>query len=177
MAPPQGISYEADPRHAEIISRATAAGELKTISTPAVKGIGCETEEEKRQDLNERRLSGKLGCKLDNDDGDTLSSHEVTRYRRIAARANFLAQDRVDITFDTKEGTRGMTAPIEGGWNKLIRLGRYFARYPRVVNWYNYQDESDQVVACTDSDWAGAEERRRSTSGGCIHKGQHMLKF
>ena len=89
----------------EIISRETRAGELKTISTLAAKETGRETEEEKRQYLNERKLSGKLGCSLDNDDGDTLSSHEVTRYKRIAARANFLAQDRVDITFATKEAT------------------------------------------------------------------------
>ena len=46
----------------------------------------------KRQDLNGRRSSGKLGIKKDNDDkDDALSADEVTRYRTIAARANFLA--------------------------------------------------------------------------------------
>ena len=58
------ITYEADPRHAEIIIRDTGAEKLKTISTPAAKETGRETEEEKRQDLNERRLSGKLETRL-----------------------------------------------------------------------------------------------------------------
>ena len=92
MAPAPG-------RHAEIISRETGAGELKTISTLAAKETVRETGEEKREDLNERRLSGKLGCSLDNDDGDPLSSYEVTSYERIVAGANIWAQDTVGITF------------------------------------------------------------------------------
>ena len=70
-----------------------------------------------------------------------------------------------------------MTAPTTDDWNKVLRLGRYLARYPRVVNWYKYQNASEKVVVCTDSDWAGCRRTRRSTSGGCIHRGLHMLKF
>ena len=82
--PRRGITHEADPRLAETISRYTGAEELKTISTPAAKETGRETQEEKRHDLNERRLSGKLGRKLDDDEkGDTLSADEGTRYRGI----------------------------------------------------------------------------------------------
>ena len=56
----------------------------------------------------------------------TLNADKVTRYR-IAARANFLAQDKMDIVFSTKEATRRMT-----------RIGRYLVRYPTVVNWYKH---------------------------------------
>ena len=127
--------------------------------------------------MNERRLSGKLRDKIDDDNnGDTLSAEEVTRYRRIAARANFLEQDRMDIAFATKEATRRETSPTKDDWNKLVRLGRYLVRFPRVVNWYKYKNESEDVVACIDSDWAGCRRTRRSTSGGCIHRGQHMLE-
>ena len=63
----------------------------------------------------------------------------------------------MDIAFATKEATRQMTAPATDDWNKLIRLGRYLARYPRVVNWYKYQNASKEVVACPA--WAGAKER------------------
>ena len=45
------------------------------------------------------------------------------------------------------------------------------------MNWYKYLDESEEVVACIDSDWAGCRRTKRSTSSGCIHKEQHMLKF
>ena len=121
-------------------------------------------------------MSGKLGDNIDNgSNGNTSSADEITRYRRIAARANFLAQDRMDIAFATKEATRRMTPPAKDDWNKLVRIGRYFVRYPRVVNSYKYQNESENVVACTDSEWAGCRRTRRSTSGGCIHRGQHIL--
>ena len=100
----------------------------------------------------------------DDDKDEVLSADEVTRYRRIAPRTNFCAQDRLDIAYATKEATRRMTAPTTDEHNKLVRLGRYLARYPRVVNWYKYQNDSEKVVACTDSDWAGCRRTRRSTS-------------
>ena len=70
-----------------------------------------------------------------------------------------------------------MTSPTKDDWDKLVRLGRYRVRYPRVVNWYKYLNESEEVVTCTGADWAECRGGRRSTSGGCIHKGRHMLKF
>ena len=76
--------------------------------------------------MNERRLSGKLGGKIDNgSNGNTLSADEMTRYRRIAARVNFLAHDKMDVAFATKEATRRMTSPTKDDWNKLVRLGKY----------------------------------------------------
>ena len=54
--PRKGITYEADSRHAEIISRDTGAEKLETISTLAAKETGREGKEEKRQDLNKHRL-------------------------------------------------------------------------------------------------------------------------
>ena len=156
--PREGITFEADLRHAEIISRDKGAENLNTTSTPAAKETERETEEEKRQDLKERRVSGKLGSKMNDDDKDAaLSADAVTRYRRIAARANFLAQDRMDNRVCYEGSIEG---PTTDDWNKLVRLGRYFARYTRVVNWYKYQNESEKVVACTDSDWAGCRRTR-----------------
>ena len=42
--PRKGTTCEADPWHAEIISRDTGAQKLKTISTPAAKETGRRTE-------------------------------------------------------------------------------------------------------------------------------------
>ena len=42
----------------------------------------------------------------DDDEDDALSADEVTRYRRIAARANCSTQDRMDIAYAAKEATR-----------------------------------------------------------------------
>ena len=137
----------------------------------AAKAMERETEEEeeKRQDLSERRLSSKLGGKPDDDSGDTLSADEVTRCRRIAARADLLAQDRMDIAFATKEATRKMTSPTKDDWNKLGRLGRYFVPYTRVVNWYKYQNESQKLVASSPIQTGlGAEGREDQHQAGAF---------
>ena len=41
---------------------------------------------------------------------------------------------------------------------------------------FDYQ-EADQMDTYADSDWAGCPRSRRSTSGGCIMVGSHLLKF
>ena len=89
--PRKGITYEADPRHAETISRDTGAESLKTMSTPAAKETGRETEEEKRQVLQERRLSGKLGSKMnDKAEDEVLSADEVARYKEDCGAGKLL---------------------------------------------------------------------------------------
>ena len=97
-----------------------------------------------------------MGDKIDDDNnGDTLNADEVTRYRTIAARANFLAQDRMDIALATKEATRRMTSPTKDDWNKLLRQGRYLVRCSK------YQNESEQVVASTDLDWVWVQKEEK----------------
>ena len=62
----------------------------KSSACPRGTPNWTQTEEEKRQF----------------DDGDSLSPSEVTRYTRIAARVNFLAQDRMDIASAAREAKR-----------------------------------------------------------------------
>ena len=46
------------------------------------------------------------------EDGDEyLDKHEVSRFRAIAARANYLAQDRPDMRYFVKQITRRMSRP------------------------------------------------------------------
>ena len=71
------FEYEADQRHAEILVRDVGLKEHSTgVTTPGV-----------------------------NDDGGAVDEGEVheTLYKAIAARANYLAQDRPDIHFAEKE--------------------------------------------------------------------------
>ena len=112
--PRKGISYEAVLRHAGI-TRDTGAEKLKAVSTPTAKEMGREREE-RRQDMNERRLSGKLGDKIGNgSNGSTLSAE---RYKRVAAKASFLAQDRMDIV---RRWKGGRVRPFKG---ELATAGR-----------------------------------------------------
>jgi len=97
-------------------------------------------------------------------------------YRAMAARANYLAMDRADIQYPTKEACRGMSDPTRGDLRKLKRLVRYVKGRPRVVLRYDYQGKSEEVDGYSDSDWAGCKKTSRSTSGGAIMIGGHNLK-
>ena len=59
---------------------------------------------------------------------------EATRFRAVAARANYLSGDRPDIQYAVKEVCRRMAKPVGGDWEKLIRLGRYLKGAQGVSN-------------------------------------------
>ena len=106
-----GWEYEADQRHADLIVRETGADKMSTLSHPG--GDKKAIEEEGRSD----ELQGK----------------EATRFRAVAARANYLAADRPDIQYSVKEVCRRMAKPVESDWQKLVRLARYLKGAPRLV--------------------------------------------
>ena len=105
---PEGIVYEADQRHADlIIDGLGLTWESNGVGTPSVR----ETVS----------------------DVSPLSSCDATIYRALVARANYLSQDRLDIAFAVKELCRQMASPRTCDWNALKRLGRYLVGRPRVV--------------------------------------------
>ena len=53
--------------------------------------------------------------------GQILSPVETTRFRALAATANFLAIDRGDIVYCAKEFTRHMAKPTTADWEKMVR--------------------------------------------------------
>ena len=105
-----------------------------------------------------------------------LEGEEAKQYRELAARANYLAQDRVDIQFATKEICRGMCTPTRGDVKRLKRLARYLITIPRVVVKYQWQEEVSELTSFSDSDFAGCRETAKSTSGGVIMRGGHYIK-
>ena len=149
----QGIEYEADQRHAElIIAGCGLVGNSKPIGTPGTK----LPEEE--------------------DDEEEVSDEDQVQYRALVARANYLALDRTDIQFAVKELCRSMSSPRVGDWRKLKRLGRYLLGSPRVVITFEYQVAYDHITVWTDSDFAGCHKTRKSTSGGIVMLGRHLIK-
>jgi hypothetical protein len=174
-----GIIYEADQRHAEIIkNQMSMKDESKGVSTPGVKGISDDAAQD-------------------------LEPYRATKFRAIAARANYLGQNRSEIQFSVKELCRAMSCPKEDDWNKLKRLSRYLVGKERCTIFFKYQSKLDGVTVWTDSDFAstnpvrhsineeikdehfeminsinleGPASCRRSTSGGLIMLGSHLIK-
>ena len=124
-----GISYEADQKHAEATIRETGASNLTSFKNPMSKESKEEVRD-KTDDIVEKRPLGKLGMKEQPLIGKILSPDETTRYRALAATANFLATDRGDIVHCAKELTRHTAAPTTADWEKVVRLGKYLKTDP-----------------------------------------------
>ena len=93
----------------------------------------------------------------------------------LAARANYLSADRPDRQYAAKEICRWMSAPTELSMLAIKRLGWYLRGRPRLA--FGYPFQSAGTVDCySDTDWAGYRKTRKSTSGGVVLLGQHILK-
>ena len=149
---PLGWEYESDQRHGEIIVKETDMGSAKPVSTPGTDSAVSGREER------------------------GLSEGHAKWYRGVAARGNYLSQDRADVAFACKEACRSMSAPKVGDLEKLKRIGKYLAGVPRVVQHFPWQDDDVGLAVYTDADWAGCKKTRKSTSGGVIMRGRHAIK-
>ena len=147
-----GIEYEPDGRHAELVVKHLKMHEkgVNSVITPGVK--------EERED--DTPLHGDM----------------CTVYRSLTMRINYLAQDRADLQYAGKELARGMAQPTEGHWQKLKRIGRYLVGRPRLVLKYPFQRYTSNATCFVDSDYAGCLKTRKSTNGGCLMVGQHCVK-
>ena len=125
-----------------------------------------------------KRVGAKTAKKLEMSEHSefTLSREDATMYRALAARCNYLSQDRPDITFSSKELCREFSIPNLNSFKKLKRLCRYLAGLPRLVYRYKWQDMPDRIDVFVDTDFAGCKETRRSTSGGTVMLGDCCVK-
>ena len=95
----------------------------------------------------------------------------------LAARFNYLGQDRPDLQFGVKEMCQKMANPTEDSMKRLKRLARYLLEVPTGVVRFNSDIEKlDKVMTYVDSDWAGSKTTRKSTSAGVVTWGQSILK-
>ena len=99
----------------------------------------------------------------------------MSHFRGLAARANYLAADRPDTQLAAKEICRWMHAPTELSVAALKKLARFLIGRPRLVYHYPWQ-ESCSVDVFSDTDWAGCVRTRKSTTGGCLMIGKHLIK-
>lgn len=134
----EGVKYEADPRHAELTIEGLGLRNAKEVVTPGVKE-GNKSEEGGE---NDKELAGE----------------RATAYRKLTARANYLAQDRMDIQYAVKDLTRGMAKPTEEKWGALKRLVRYLKGRPRVTLQFPCQEKPLSIRVYVDSDFAGCRK-------------------
>ena len=147
-----GTTYEADPRHVQILINELNLNEGRAVTTPGT--ARTKTGDEK-----------------------PLVGEQVKRFRSLAMRCNYLALDRPDIAYAAKELARQMSNATEWSWEGLKRLARFLKGKPRLIWLYEDQEECNEFVMYTDSDDAGCHETRKSTSCGALMRGSHLIKF
>ena len=92
-------------------------------------------------------------------------------------RLFYLALDRPDLRFPSKELARWMHAPTVGNLEAPKRVARYLIGHRRLVQQFGRQvEELSHVVVFTDSDHAGCLKTRESTSSSKLFYGSHMLR-
>ena len=69
-----------------------------------------------------------------------------------------------------------MSAPRTSDWAKVRKLGRYLRKHGRHVLWFEWQSVPTGIQVYVDTDYAGCRRTRRSTNGGLILHGGHLLK-
>ena len=145
---------EADPWHADIIVQSSdLANAWKAVVTPGLKQ------------------------KVDAAADTPLLANGAQVYRSLTMRAAYIAEDRLDLKFATKEFARSMQRPMSGSWEALERFGRYLLGTRRLIQRMERQPPQATWVAYSDSDHAGCLRTRKSTSGTILMHGWHTVKM
>lgn len=130
------------------------------------------------QDLGMQECKGSevLGLPPDLHDETPLAGAEATQFRSLAARCYFLWSDRVDVQFACKDVCRRVASSTTADWAILKKMARCLKAHPRMVVKFGYQLMPQYLAARVDMSYAGCRRARRSTSGGMILFGDHLIK-
>ena len=167
-----------DPEHRRAILRECLLDGAKWEPTTAQIMDRLCAVASKKQGAKPNRLGAKKVRSLERleTQGDVLKGEDATLFRALAARANYLALDRPDLAFASKELCRDFSSPTIHSVHKLQRLVRFLYTMPRLVWHFAFQDAAPTLSAYVDTDFAGCLKTRRSTSGGAIMRGGHLLQ-
>ncbi|GJX88533.1 putative ribonuclease H-like domain-containing protein [Tanacetum coccineum] len=98
-------------------------------------------------------------------DGD-VDDVDVHLYRSMIGSLMYLTASRPDIMFVVCACARFQVTPKTSHLLAVKRIFRYLKGKPTLGLWYS-RDYPFELVAYTDSDYVGATQDRKSTTGGC----------
>ncbi|GKA65159.1 putative ribonuclease H-like domain-containing protein [Tanacetum coccineum] len=106
-------------------------------------------------------------------DGDAADV-DVHLYRSMIGSLMYLTSSRPDIMFAVCACARFEVTPKTSHLLAIKRIFRYLKGKPTLGLWYS-RDSPFELVAYTDSDYAGATQDRKSTTGGCQFLGNRLI--
>ena len=109
-------------------------------------------------------------------DGDQkLGGNDTAAFPSVVGSVMYVALDRSEILYSTKTVASFLQSPTKSAMVKLKRLVRYLVGFPQAEWAYSKQVVPKYLDVYGDSDWAGDEERKRSTTGVAEIFGGHLL--
>ncbi|GJX52692.1 uncharacterized mitochondrial protein-like protein [Tanacetum coccineum] len=110
---------------------------------------------------------------LKDEDGEEVDVH---MYRSMIGSLMYLTSLRPDIMFAVCACARYQVNPKVSHLHAVKRIFRYLKGQPKLGLWYP-KDSPFDLVAYTDSDYAGASLDRKSTTGGCQFLGCRLISW
>ncbi|GJW47135.1 putative ribonuclease H-like domain-containing protein, partial [Tanacetum coccineum] len=110
---------------------------------------------------------------LKDEDGEEVDVH---LYRSMIGSLMYLTSSRPDIMFAVCACARYQVNPKVSHLHAVKRIFRYLKGQPKLGLWYP-KDSPFDLVAYTDSDYAGASLDRKSTIGGCQFLGCRLISW
>ncbi|GJW69212.1 putative ribonuclease H-like domain-containing protein [Tanacetum coccineum] len=108
-------------------------------------------------------------------DGDA-DDVDVHLYRSMIGSLMYLIASRPDIMFAVCACARFQVNPKTSHLTAVKRIFKYLKGKPKLGLWYS-RDSPFELVAYTDSDYAGATQDRKSTTGGCQFLGNSLISW
>nr|GEY45800.1 hypothetical protein [Tanacetum cinerariifolium] len=97
-------------------------------------------------------------------------------YRSMIGSLMYLTTSRPDIMFDVCACARHQVTPKECHLHAVKRIFRYLKGHPKLGLWYP-KDSPFDLVSFSDSDYGGATQDRKSTTGGCQFLGRRLISW
>ncbi|GJR92135.1 ribonuclease H-like domain-containing protein [Tanacetum coccineum] len=108
------------------------------------------------------------------DDGDPIS--DPTLYKSLAGSIQYLTFTRPDISYAVQQVYLYMHDPQEPHLSALKRILQY-VRGTLDYGLHLFSSSTTDLVAYSDTNWAGCPTTRRSTSGYCVFLGNNLLSW
>jgi hypothetical protein len=156
----EGITWEADPRHAEIVCKGYGLG-----ASVSAGGADTGTVPTARRKITTPGVSDKQE-ELENE--VPLDASQRALYRSMTMRVQYLTQDRPELQFQGRERARRMQEPTNLDETALKRMARFMDGTPRVVWLFPWQTQVAHLDTWCDSNHAGCLRTRKSVSGGAV---------
>nr|GEW44153.1 uncharacterized mitochondrial protein AtMg00810-like [Tanacetum cinerariifolium] len=99
---------------------------------------------------------------------------ELHLYRSMIGSLMYLTASRPDIMFAVCAYARHQVTPKECLLHAVKRILRYLKGHPKLGLWYLKEYPFD-LVSYSDSDYDGATQDRKSTTGGCLFLGRRLI--